>query len=42
MKWKKWLVSISGIAVTAVALHFGVPAPVAIQLGNETVEQLGE
>lgn len=42
MKWKKWLISIAGVAVTAVALNLGVPAPVAIQMGNEAAEQLGD
>ena len=42
MKWKKWLISIAGVAVTAVALNLGIPAPLAIQLGNEATEQLGE
>lgn len=40
--WKKWLVSLAGIAVTTVAINLGVPAPVAIQIGNEATEQLGE
>lgn len=40
--WKKWLIGFAGVAVTAVAMNLGVPAPLAIQMGNEATEQLGE
>lgn len=42
MKLKKWLVSFVGVAVTFTAINYGVPAPIAVQIGNEAAEQLSD
>ncbi len=39
---KKWLKRITGVVVLAVAVHLGVPVPLAIDLGNKAAEQVAE
>lgn len=39
---KKWFKGLTVVLVAAVGIHLGLPAPFAIQLGNEAAEQVGE
>lgn len=39
---KKWLKRITGVVVLAVAVHLGVPVPIAFELSKEASEQVGE
>lgn len=41
-QWKKWLSGFAGVLITTVVINLGVPAPVAIQIGNEAGEQAQE
>ncbi len=36
----KWFTGIAGVLVTVVAINLGLPAPIAVELGNEASEQL--
>ena len=39
---KKWIKGVTVVLVAAVGIHLGVPPPLAIQLGTEAAEQVGE